>query len=413
MPVKVPPSLRYRKFALLWGGFLISTAGSQMQLWALYWHIRTLSDQPAAVSIVGLVRFIPILIFALFGGLVADRYDRRKVLFLTQSVMTGAALALALLTWSGLIQLWHIYAITAIQAVTISFDLPSRQALIPNLVPRALLPNAFSLNSIAGSLGSIIGPALSGLVIASLGQGYTYFFNAVSFLAVLAALFMMGPVVQEQSPQSRSVPGFRAIGDGVRFILSRPIILSSMVLDFFATFFSSANTLLPFVARDILHVSELEYGWLAAAQSVGAVTAGVIISQRAHIRRQGAILLGAVVAFGLATALFGMAQVFWLTFLALIGVGASDSVSTIIRNTVRQLQTPDAMRGRMTSINSIFFQGGPQLGEIEAGLVAQFFSVPAAIITGGIGCIVAVGLIQRFWPQLGRYDGEEAAVPIS
>ena len=158
--MQIPPSLRYRKFALLWGGFLISTAGSQMQLWALYWHIRTLSDQPAAVSIVGLVRFVPILIFALFGGLVADRYDRRKVLFLTQSVMLGAALALALLTWSGQIQLWHIYAITAIQAVTISFDLPARQALIPNLMPRALLPNAFSLNSIAGSLGSIIGPAL-------------------------------------------------------------------------------------------------------------------------------------------------------------------------------------------------------------------------------------------------------------
>ena len=202
------------------------------------------------------------------------------------------------------------------------------------------------------------------------------------------------------------MPGFQAIGDGVRFILSRPIILSSMVLDFFATFFSSANTLLPFVAKDVLHVGEVEYGWLAAAQSIGAVTAGVIISQRSRIRRQGALLLGAVVAFGLATTLFGLAQVIWLTFLALIGVGASDSVSTIIRNTVRQLQTPDAMRGRMTSINSIFFQGGPQLGEIEAGLVAQFFSVPAAIVTGGIGCILAVGLIQRFWPQLGRYDGE-------
>src|SRR5512146_814794 len=157
MPIQIPPSLRYRKFALLWGGFLISTAGSQMQLWALYWHIRTLSDQPAAVSIVGAVRFVPILFFALFGGLVADRYDRRKVLFLTQTVMGLVALGLALLTWAGTIQLWHIYALTAVQAVAISFDLPARQALIPNLLPRTALPNAFSLNSIAGSLGAIIG----------------------------------------------------------------------------------------------------------------------------------------------------------------------------------------------------------------------------------------------------------------
>ena len=295
------------------------------------------------------------------------------------------------------------------QAIAVSFDLPARQALIPNLMPRTVLPNAFSLNSIAGSLGAIIGPALSGLVIASLGQGYTYFFNAITFLAVLVAIVAMGPVAQDLTPSNRAQPGFQAIGDGVRFILQKPIILSSMVLDFFATFFSSANTLLPFVAVDVLHVSEIQYGWLAAAQSIGAVTTGLILSQRANIHRQGVILLGAVVAFGIATSVFGLSQVFWLTFLALIFVGASDSVSMIIRNTVRQLQTPDAMRGRMVGINQIFFQGGPQLGEIEAGLVAQFFSVPAAIITGGIGCILAVGLIQKIWPQLSRYDTEEAA----
>ncbi len=387
---------------------LVSVAGSQMQIWALYWHIRTLSDQPAALSVIGLVRFVPILLFALFGGLIADRYDRRKIILITQTAMLGTALALAFLTWSGQIQLWHIYLLTAIQAVAVSFDLPARQALIPNLLPRSVLPNAFSLNSIAGSLGAIIGPALSGLVIATLGQGYTYFFNGVTFIAVLVAIIAIGPVAQDLSPSNRAQPGFRAIGDGLHFILHKPIILSSMVLDFLATFFSSANTLLPFVAVDILHVSEIEYGWLAAAQSIGAVTTGLILSQRANIHRQGVILLGAVVAFGIATSVFGLSQVVWLTFLALIFVGASDSVSMIIRNTVRQLQTPDAMRGRMVGINQIFFQGGPQLGEIEAGLVAQFFSVPAAIITGGIGCILAVGLIQKLWPQLSRYDGEEA-----
>lgn len=406
--LKIPPALYHRKFALLWGGMLVSIAGSQMQLWSLFWHVRTLSDQPAALSIIGLVRFIPILLFALFGGLIADRYDRRKVMFLAQSVMLLTALALALLTWSEQIELWHIYPLTAIQAVAGTFDLPARQALIPNLLPRSVLPNAFSLNSIAGSVGSIIGPALSGLVIATLGQGYTYFFNALSFVAVLAAIVAMGPVVQQTAQANRAVPGFRLIGDGLRFILNQPIILSSMILDFFATFFSSANTLLPFVARDILHVSEIEYGWLAAAQSVGAVAVGVVLSQRASLRRQGLTLLGAVVAFGFATILFGLSEIFWLTFAALVLIGGCDAVSMIIRNTVRQLQTPDEMRGRMVSINQIFFQGGPQLGEIEAGLVAQAFGVPAAIITGGLGCILTVGFIHKIWPQLGKYDGEEA-----
>ena len=406
MSIQVPPSLHYRKYAYLWGGMMISNAGSQMQIWSLFWHVRTLSDQPAALSIIGLVRFVPVVVFALFGGLIADRYDRRKVMFLAQSVMMLSAIALALLTWSGQIQLWHIYLITGIQAIATVFDLPARQALIPNLLPREVLPNAFSLNSIAGSIGAIIGPALSGLVIASLGQGYTYFFNAISFVAVLAAIVAMGPVAQGTSQANRAVPGFRAIGDGVRFILSKPIIMSSMVLDFFATFFSSANTLLPFVARDILHVSEIEYGWLAAAQSVGAVAAGLVLSQRASLPRQGLTLLGAVVVFGLATTFFGLSQVFWLTFLMLAIIGGSDTVSTVIRNTVRQLQTPDDMRGRMVSINQIFFQGGPQLGEVEAGLVAQFFGVPMAIITGGLGCILTAGLIGRFWPQLRKYDGE-------
>jgi len=198
-----------------------------------------------------------------------------------------------------------------------------------------------------------------------------------------------------------------AIGEGVQFILSQPIILSSMILDFFATFFSSANTLMPIVARDILHVGAVEYGWLSAAQSVGAVTAALAVSQMSAIRRQGPVFLGAVVVFGAATVAFGMAREFLAAFLALMVVGAADAVSTIIRNTIRQLQTPDYIRGRMTSVNQIFFMGGPQLGEVEAGVVAQLFGAPLAIISGGVGCILAVTWIARRWPQLRSYNGDE------
>ena len=386
---------------------MISVAGSQMQLWALLWHIRALSDQPIVVSGIGVVRFLPILVFSLGAGLVADLFDRRAIMAITQTSMALVALCLAWLTVTGQIRVWHIYLLTAIQAVAVSFDLPARQAMVPNLVPHDVLPSAFSMQSIAFELGAIIGPALSGLVIGYMGQYAVYLINAVSFLAVLAALLLMGPVPQPSALSKQKAFTMTSLTDGVNFIWKRPIILSSMLLDFFATFFSSANTLLPFVARDILKVGPVPYGWLSAAQSIGAVSAGLVLSQRTAIRRQGALLLGAVGVFGLATTLFGLSRSFILTMIILILVGAGDSVSTIIRNTVRQMQTPDAMRGRMVSITQIFFSGGPQLGEIEAGLAAQAFGTPVSIVIGGIGCLLVTGLIAWRWPQLRRYNGDE------
>lgn len=404
----VPPALRHRNFALLWGGLLVSMIGSQMQQWALFWHISTLSDDPIAVSIVGGVRFAAILSFSLIGGLVADRYNRRNILFFTQSTAMLVAVALGVLTLLGQIQLWQIYVLTGIQAIAMSFDLPARQALMPNLVPRELLPSAFSLQSIAFNTGAIVGPALSGIVIGYLGQEAAYLINAVSFLAVILALILLRDVPQ----QMRSVQkGFRAaladIRDGIRFIRHQPLILSSMVLDFVATFFASANTLLPYFAQNVLRVGEIAYGWLAAAQSIGAVTVGLVASQYSHIRRQGPLLLGSVVVFGAAAILFGYARIYELVFVALILMGAADSVSTIIRNTIRQMITPDDLRGRMTSINQIFFTGGPQLGEIEAGAVAQIYGVPVAIITGGLGTILGAWLVASRWPVLRRYSGDE------
>lgn len=378
-----------------------------MQVWALLWHVRNLTDQPIALGGIGLARIVPVIIFSLVGGAVADTANRRRVLFVTQSVMALESLALAWLTFSGQITLWQIYALTAIQAMAVAFDLPARQALVPNLVPPEDLPNAFSMQSIAYQVGSIVGPALSGLVIAYLGLYYTYLFDSISFLAVIAALLLIGQIPQHTRGSGRIQVKYGDIAEGVRFILQQPVILSSMLLDFFATFFSSANTLMPIFARDILKVGAIEYGWLSAAQSIGAMAAAAIISQLREIRHQGRTLLLSVIAFGIATVFFGLARRFEVAIAALIFIGASDSVSMIIRNTIRQLQTPDYIRGRMTSINQIFFYGGPQLGEVEAGLVAQLLGAPMAVITGGVGCLLAVGWIARRWPQLRHYNGDE------
>ena len=406
--IRIPPALKYRGFALIWSGLIVSMVGTQMQQWALFWHISQLSKDPIAVSIVGGVRFVAVFCFSLIGGLVADRYDRRKILFVTQATAMLVAVLLGLLTLWGSIQLWHIYLLTGIQAAAMAFDLPARQSLVPNLLPRDILPSAFSLQSIAFNTGAIVGPAMSGVVIGYLGQEFAYFINAATFLAVIFALIALGNVPQQHS---KSQAGLRAaltdIRDGLQFIRRQPLILSTMILDFIATFFSSASTLLPYFAQNVIHVGEVAYGWLAAAQSIGAVLVGVIASQYAHIRRQGPLLLGSVVVFGIATILFGFSRLYALIFLALALIGAADSVSTIIRNTIRQLNTPDSMRGRMTGINQIFFMGGPQLGEIEAGAVAQFFGVPFAIISGGVGTILGVWLVASIWPALTRYNGDE------
>ena len=408
---QIPPALRERRYALFWSGMLISMAGGQMQFWALLWHISKLTGEPIFVSVIGLVRFLSILVFSLFAGAIADAFDRRKIMFVTQSTMMGTAIALSLLSLSGQINIWHIYLLTAIQAVASSFDLPARQALVPNLVSREHYPSAFSLSSIAANTGSIAGPALSGLVISTLGLHWVYLINAGTYVALLLVLVLIGHVAQSHGVPAGSprVISRKSIAEGIRFILHQPIILSSMILDFFATFFSSANTLLPFVAHYILKVSVQEYGWLSAGQSVGAVTVALLFSQRAQIRGQGRLLLAAVACFGLATVLFGLSQSFFMALFALIFVGASDSVSTILRNTIRQIQTPDYIRGRMVSINQIFFAGGPQLGEIEAGVVAQLFGVPAAIISGGIGCVLTVIAVSGIWPQLLHYRGDEPA----
>ena len=406
MKFSIPAALRHKRYLYLWLGLLISIAGSQMQISALFWHIRILTGEPQVLALggIGLARILPVIIFSFLAGPVADTLNRRLIIFVTQTAMALVALALAFLTFTGHITIWYIYLLTAIQATAVAFDGPARQAMIPNIVPAEDLPSAFSMSSIAMNTGSIIGPALSGIVIVTLGQGYTYFFNAVSFLAVLLALALIGPVSQDNR---KSGIHLTAALDGVRFIFSKPIIFSTMLMDFVATFFASANTMMPIVAKDILKVSEIGYGWLSSAQAIGSVAAGVVVSQVQKLGKQGPIFLIAIVIFGSATVLFGATSAFAIAMLALILMGAADAVSTIIRNTIRQLNTPDHIRGRMTSVNQIFFQGGPQLGEVESGLVASLFGVPTAIISGGIGCIVGTALIVLKWPQLRTYNGDE------
>ena len=275
-----------------------------------------------------------------------------------------------MLTFRGLTQVWPLYVLAALGSAVGAFDLPARGALVPTLVPREHLPNAISLNTIMFQTASVVGPSLGGLMIASTGVGWVYVANAISFGFVIVALLMMRDVPAHPTSESgkRDEVSLHAAMEGLRFVFRSPIIRSTMLLDFFATFFSSATALLPIFAQDILQVGAKGYGWLYAAPAVGAMaTSAALVPLADRIERRGPTLLWAVGGYGLATVVFGFSRSFWLTFACLMLTGATDTVSMVIRNIVRQLETPDRLRGRMMGVNMVFFMGGPQLGELEAG----------------------------------------------
>jgi MFS family permease len=387
--------------------------GSMMQNAALLWHVSLLvppGQKGLALGFVGLVRVVPIVVFSLLSGVVADAWNRRTLMLVTQAGGALVALALAVLAFRGLAVVWPIYVLAAIGAAVSAFDLPARSALVPTLVPREHLPNAITLNTIMFQIASVSGPALGGILIAVYGVGWAYVANAVTFLSVIVALLMMRGVTGRPAaaPAGETAPkdevSLKAALEGLRFVFRSPLIRSTMLLDFFATFFSSATALLPIFAQDILQVGPRGYGWLFAAPAVGAfVASAAMVPLTARIKRRGPTLLWAVAAYGLATVVFGISHSFWMTFACLAMTGVADTVSMVIRNIVRQLETPDRLRGRMTGVNMVFYIGGPQLGEFEAGAVANWLGAPFSVVSGGIGCLIATAWVTLATPALRRY----------
>jgi MFS family permease len=397
------PALRYRDFRLLWLGQMVSMAGAQMQTAALHWQLYELTRDPRALGLIGLARVVPILIFSLAGGTLADALNRRRLIMLTQALLMSVAFLLGWLTHTGSLAAWMIYALSALAAGANAFSNPARHALLPSLLPREHLANAVSLNTIVREIAAISGPPIAGLIIAAGGIAVVYWLNAASFLGVIWAVAVMRV---EGKVENAARVDLAALREGIAFVRSSPVLLSTMLLDFFATFFSSANTLLPIFAKDVLHVGPRGYGILAAAPAVGSLITGAILSSMPRIRRQGRVMLWAVAAYGAATLLFGLSPWYTLSLIALAGTGAADTVSTVIRHTVRQLVTPDHLRGRIAAVSMIFFMGGPQLGELEAGFVAAWIGAPLSVAVGGLGCLVSVIVIARRVPKLREYEGE-------
>lgn len=347
----------------------------------------TLAADAFGLGLLGLVRVLPIIAFAMIGGALADARDRRRLMLGASLVSMFFAAMLAILALGGNTAVWPIYLATAGITAATAFGNPARQALLPNIVPREHFTNAVSLNTLGVQIASIAGPAIAGVLIGVTNVGVIYALNAASFVCVIAALLLMRYRDAARSAGGNAV-SLQSIAEGLRFVFSSPMIAGTMLLDFFATFFSSARTMLPIIAAEVLRTDVAGYGLLSTASAVGSVIAGVVTSLRREIQRQGAVLIGSVLVFGAATALFGITTHFALSYFFFALTGAADTVSTVIRNIIRQLHTPDELRGRMVGVNMIFFIGGPQLGELEAGLVAAAFGVPFSIVSGGVATVL-------------------------
>lgn len=397
-------TLRHRDYRLLWFGQIVSLAGSQMQVVATGWLVLQLTNSAFQLGLLGLLRALPVMILALLGGAIADAFDRRRLLLATQSILLTIAAILAFTTATGTVSMPLIYALTVIAGATNAFDNPARQSLIPNLVPREELTAALTLNITTFQLGQIVGPLIGGVIVARFGAQGAYAIDALSFVAVLIALGLMrarfAPAMGERPAMGK---GFGAIIEGFVFVRRNGIILSVMLLDFLVNLFGAVQALLPIFARDVLRVGAEGLGPLYAATSAGAMLAALLLSTRRQIRAQGLVLLISIGLFGLCLVGFGLSHTFWLSLLLLAGSGAADTVSMVLRGSILQLATPDELRGRTTAVHMAFAMGGPQLGQLRAGIVAGLIGPLGAAATGGVACIAVVLAIAALVPKIRRY----------
>lgn len=393
--------LKNREYILLQAGIFISRTGSFMQDVAVNWQIYQLTKSPLSLGIVGLAKFFPLLIFSMISGITADVFNRKKIIFFVQFFSIINSLIFAFLTVTGKITPLLIYIIVGLEAGFATFETPARQAMLPNLVKKEDFPLAVNINNLLYNSTNFIGPAISGFVIAFWGVQSVYLINSLSFFAVIIVLVFMKPILKPI--EKLQVFNLAGIKEGIKFVFTSPLIFSSMMIDFVATFFASATTLMPIFAVDILKVGPRGLGLLYAAPSIGAIIAGIIFPFLNRIKSKGKLLIFSVCFYGLNIILFAISRNFYFSLFFIALSGSGDMISAVIRNVVRQLNTPDHLRGRMSAVNMVFYAGGPQLGETEAGIAAFLMGTPLSVAFGGIATVIATIYIALKTPQLLNY----------
>ena len=397
---------RHRDFRIFWTGSFFSSIGSQFTTVAMAWQIYELTHSPFQIGLLGLARAVPQIVLLLFAGLLADAINRRKLMMWTQTGLCCVSASLALLTSVGKASPQMLYIATMLLAFFSSLEQPSRQSLIPNLVPRRDLAQALALQGTQRHVPMIAGPSLAGIVLALSGPATCYSIDALSWLAMLLALLRLRTKISEGAGL-RTV-SLRSLKEGVSFVWKHGIILPLMILDFGATFFGNVRGLLPIYAKDILAVGPTGLGMLYSARAVGSLGAAGAMSIWGPVKRSGLWVFIGVGIYGVATVLFAYSGWFWFSLLMLTLTGVGDTISSILRGTINQLQTPDELRGRMSSINGIFTMGGPQLGQFEIGIIAAWLGSEMAALTGGLACLAILIAVAATFPHVRGYRSQSA-----
>ena len=390
-------ALRVRDCRRLLTGRFLATLGDQMTTVAVGWQLYEQTHSTFALGLVGLVEVLPVIALSLPAGLLSDRVDRRRMTALTRSVLALCFLGMTLISYThGAVGL--VYGCLFAIGVARAFNNPASSSLLPQTVPVELLTNAVTWNSNCWQLASAVGPALGGLVIA-----LTRSATPVYAFAVLSSLIFAGLVATirgKQMPRSTESPSMQSLVAGIQFLKRSPILLATITLDLFAVLLGGATALLPVYAKDILHVGPVGLGWLRAAPSIGAVGMALLLAHLPPFRKAGKSLLWAVAGFGAATVVFGVSRSFWLSIVMLFLLGGLDQVSVVIRSSLLLLRAPDAMRGRVSAVNSIFVGASNELGAFESGAVATLVGPVLAVVSGGIGTVLVVLATAFLWPQL-------------
>ena len=398
-----------RDYRLLWSGQLISLTGSQITVVALPYQIFRLTGSSLAVGMIGLVQIVPLIVFSMIGGAVADRIDRRKLILGTEfglAATSGLLLAGAL---GGHPPLWYLYAVAAVQAGFQGVNAPTRSATVPNLVPRELLPAALALNQVLFNTSLIVGPAAGGLILARLGLTWAYGIDVASFLSSITATLLLRPQPPRHEGGVERTSGWRSIRQSFAYLRGRRVLVSTFLIDLDAMIFGMPRAVFPALALTVFHVGPQGLGLLYAAPAVGAVAGAVTTGWIGRVRHQGRAVIWAVTIWGLAITAFGFSTGLFGLSLALLAVaGAADVISAVFRGTILQLSVPDDLRGRLTAIHIMVVTGGPRLGDVEAGVIASLVSPTFSVVSGGIACVLGVAVLAARVPELWQYHADRS-----
>jgi MFS family permease len=397
-----PAPLRLdRDWRRLWLGQSISVIGSQVTRVALPYQVYVLTGSTIAVAGLTLVQLVPLLLFALGGGAIADAFDRRRILLVTQTGLAACSLALVVVVGSAHPPVLALYPIAFLAASFSAVEWPTRSSATPRLVPPERLRAAIALGQLSFNAGSVLGPAIGGVLIATVGVAGAFAVDVVSYVVSLVAIAGIRPI----PPLAGSLrPGLAAIREGLRFVRLRRLILSTFAIDLNAMIFGSPTTLFPLLALDVFRVGPIGLGLLNAAPAAGAFVAAALSGGVSRVRRAGRAILAAVAVWGAAIVLFGLSTgSFFLALVFLVVAGAADVVSAVLRASIVQIETPDALRGRVSAIQIVVVTGGPRIGDIEAALVAAAVGAQISVVSGGLLCLVGVVAVARAFPELDRH----------